>query len=233
MQSEQFDVLHEPFTDCYYFGEDRQSNRYGDAPEKKEISGASVCRQILEPGGKRRFVKELCFQADPYLGDDFIRRVISAFIVRSPDAVFSSLIKLKPDFTEHEFGYTALERIWGKVSALQDKLPLLIDGDEFRAAPSRSLAAFCAMAGIAHDAKMLSWSDGRIRPWGPDEAESQAKWHNTLELSNGIIPPSPREEVPVPEERRELMCNAWRVYRDIMSARAQASRRPTGSRWQM
>ena len=231
MQSEQFDVLHEPFTDCYYFGKDRQSNRYGDAAEKREISGASVCRQILAPGSKKRFVKELCFQADSYISDEFIRRVTSAFIVRSPDAVFSSLIKLKPDFTEHEFGYTALEKIWGKVSALQDEPPLLIDGDDFRADPSRSLTAFCAMAGIAYDAKMLSWSDGRIRPWGSDEAESQAKWHKTLELSSGIIPPFPREEVPVPEERQELMLNAWRVYRDIMSNRARVSRQPTGSRW--
>ena len=110
-QRDDFDVLHEPFTDCYYFSRDRRSARYGDQPDRSAYTAVSACEAVFRPTTKRTFVKELCFQAEPYLNQAFIDRVRSTFIIRSPEVVLNSLMPLKPDFTEDEFGYTAMERI--------------------------------------------------------------------------------------------------------------------------
>jgi Sulfotransferase domain len=220
ISSRQFEVLHEPFTDCYYFGSDRKSGRYGSPPGRKVSSGKSTCRQILEAGDLRRFVKELCFQAEPYVDGEFISKVTSTFIIRSPDAVLASLKNLKPDFTEHEFGFTALRRIWEQARSLQSSPPLVVEGDQFRANPARVLRAFCEAIGAHYDEDMLSWETGRIRNWMPHEAESQAKWHATLEQSRGIIQPPERHPAAAPFNRDETMDHAWQIYRDVLSASA-------------
>ncbi|HET9079835.1 MAG TPA: hypothetical protein VFO01_04890 [Trebonia sp.] len=213
--SPQFSVIHEPFTDCYYFGEERRSDRYGNARGNRAHSGADACRHILTVGKRRYFVKELCFQAEPYIDDQFLTRITSTFIVRRPDVIFASLEHLKPDFTEHEFGFTALERIWDRVRELTGSVPTLVDGERFREDPEGVLSAYCKSIGAAYDPGMLRWADGRIRNWAPHEAESQAKWHRTLEQSAGILPPSRRPTPLVAGSRQHVLDEAWRIYRKV------------------
>jgi hypothetical protein len=217
VESGQFEVIHEPFTDCYYFGEDRRSNRYGDAPERGSCSGPSTCRWILEGNGKRRFVKELCFQAEPYVSREFLSKVTSTFIVRAPDVVLASLEGLKPDFTEDEFGFTALERIWRQVCDLHRPPPIVVDGNQFRADPTLVLRAFCEEIGARYDESMLRWDVGKIRDWEPHEVASQSKWHSALEQSHGIIPPLARDTAEQATERKDVVDRAWQVYREVMS----------------
>ena len=213
--SPQFNVIHEPFTDCYYFGKDRKSDRYGDKKEISKNSGARTCQYILATGEKRCFVKELCFQAEPYISDQFLAGVTSTFIIRRPDAVLASLASLKPDFTEHEFGFTALERVWDRVQELTGSVPPLVDGHAFREDPEGVLSSYCKCIGAAYEPGMLRWTDGRIRNWAPHEAHSQAKWHQTLEQSDGILPPSRRPSPSVTGSRQQVLDDAWRIYRKV------------------
>lgn len=211
----QFAVMHEPFTDCYYFGDDRRSDRYGDEKGLKVRSGAATCRDILTTGKRRRFVKELCFQAEPYIDERFLSQVTSTFIVRRPDVVLASLERLKPDFTEHEFGFTALERVWDRIRALTGSAPPVVDGDAFRADPERLLSAYCTSIGAAYEPGMLRWADGRIRSWEPHEAASQAKWHRTLEQSSGILPPAHRASAAAAGRHQQVLDDSWRIYRKV------------------
>lgn len=217
-QRHDFEVVHEPFTDCYYFGQARRSNRYGDQPNRSGYSTAEAYEAVFGPTAKRIFVKELCFQAEPYLDEAFIERVTSTFIVRSPDVVLSSLAPLKPDFTEDEFGYTALERIWKRVTSACDSPPVVIDGDRFRNSPHETLAAYCRRVSIPFNARMLYWDDGAIRRWEPHERESQAKWHRTLESSHNILPATQNRKVTVPAHLRSAFRTAERVYEMIASS---------------
>ncbi len=214
----EFDVVHEPFTDCYYFSTCRQSRRYGDAPAREGSTPRLARNHVLRPrSGRRVFVKELCFQAEPYIDEHFLRNVTSSFIIRSPDVVLSSLSPLKPDFTEHEFGFTAFERLWSKVAAVQAGEPILIEGNKFRADSEQVLKAYCDATGVAYQPAMLTWDDGHIRAWGPDEYDSQAKWHATLEKSHGVLPPSPNTPPPIPADAVEMMEDAWRIYQKVLS----------------
>jgi hypothetical protein len=183
-------IIHEPFTDCYYFGKERRSRRYGDRADRSAYNTSDALALILAESASVTFVKDLCFQAEPYVSRRFLEAATNTFMVRSPDAVLASLAPLKPDFTEEEFGFVPLARMWHRVVAELGHEPIVVDGDMFRTDPEAVLRQYCERTGLAFDRCMLHWENGRIREWSKGEEDSQAKWHYTLEHSTGIIPPS-------------------------------------------
>ncbi len=186
-------ILHEPFTDAYYFGPNRRSDRYGERSDVGCIFDRAEIETIIRhaPDGRRRFVKELAFQGEPYVSDALLQEAVHLFITRHPGAVYSSLIKLKPDFTEDELGFQALQRIHRRIRDVGGSIAMVIDGDAFRAEPEATVRAACRAIDIHYDPTMLHWSDGRIRDWRPGEEKSQAVWHDTLENSSTILKPIP------------------------------------------
>jgi hypothetical protein len=220
------EVVHEPFTDCYYFSRVRRSDRYGDQPHKHRRDGAWAVEQIERCPAPVAFVKDLCFQAEPYATERFLHATTNTVILRSPDAVLASLAPLKPDFTDDEFGFLALERMWRRLVHGDTPEPVVVEGDVFRAHPEYVLRDYCARVGVAFVPEMLHWPRGRIREWSPDERESQAKWHRTLESSTGILPPrEPDPEVRVPPQLAGTYRRAWEIY-DEVSAYALRPVRP-------
>ncbi|MGC9666040.1 hypothetical protein ACNTMW_05720 [Planosporangium sp. 12N6] len=211
-------VVHEPFTDCYYFGRARRSGRYGDQPHKADRDGPWAVAEIDRASGPVVFVKDLAFQSEPYLPDDVLARLTNTFIVRHPASVLASLNPLKPDFTEDEFGFLALGRLWHRVVHTLGQPPVVVEGDAFRSHPEEVLCDYCDRVGLDFDRRMLHWNDGRIRPWSADERESQAKWHATLEHSTGILPPVPRPPVSVPARFAAAYGRAVRIYEEISAA---------------
>lgn len=184
------EIVHEPFTDCYYFSNVRRSSRYGEEPSRTQYDGGCAAQDILQVDAPVIFTKDLCFQAEPYVSQEFLEGAINTFIIRDPKTVLSSLQPLKPDFSEDEYGYLAFKRMWDRVVGELQQKPILIEGDRFRQDPRNTLKRYCYEVGLTFDPGMLEWKQGRIREWAPHENESQAKWHHTLETSNRILPPA-------------------------------------------
>jgi len=208
-------VSHEPFTDCYYFGSQRRCARYGDQPHKNGFTGASAVAEILADPAPVVFTKDLAFQAGPYLSDELLAQITNTFIVRHPRTVLRSLTPLKPDFTEDEYGFTALARLFRRVTKLGQHPRVVVEGDDFRRNPDEVLRAYCLAVGLRFDEAMLHWEDGRIRNWTPDEEQSQAKWHRTLEASHTVLPPTEDDSVPVPPERAQMYQRALDIYQEL------------------
>ena len=185
-------VLHEPFTDCYYFGPQRRSSRYGDSPVVAGFDAAAAQEFILSAAAEpdRIFVKDLAFQAYHYLQDDLLSKLTSTVLIRHPQRVMASLLRLKPDFTEEELGFQALDALSQRITRLQGRPPAIIEGEQFRAQPRQTLLHFCTTNGLPFSEAMLRWGSGSLRPWLPHESESQRKCHATLENSQTILPPS-------------------------------------------
>lgn len=183
-------TLHEPFTDCYYFSKDRRSSRYGTHDHLHEYTGTRAIADIDRLDAPIVFFKDLAFQAIHYLTDAFLMRITNTFIVRHPREVLASLLPLKPDFTEEEFGFGSLSALFTVVTERCGQTPIVIDAVRFRKDPEGVLQRFCTAVGVAFDQRMLHWDDGRLRDWQPHEAESQAKWHRTLAASRSILPPT-------------------------------------------
>lgn len=180
-------VLHEPFTDSYYFSRQRMSSRYG---EVQELPDQDACRyaSLAGYGPGVTFVKELAFQGRPYVDDDLLRGATHAFLYRHPAAVVRSLQGLKPDFTEDELGFTALEALHERVRLVSGRPATLLNGDEFRSSPEAFLRSYCKNNQLPFSESMLTWEPGPLREWKAHESQSQRKWHQRLEASRGIIP---------------------------------------------
>lgn len=206
-------VVHEPFANCYYFGPSRRSDRYGNVKEVADFDGARAMQSVAPSVGETVIFKELCFQAAGYVSDDFLASVTNTFMLRHPDAVVASLRRLKPDFTEDELGFTPLGEIFGRVAELGQSR-IVVEGEIFRAAADPVLRAYCDLVGLPFEPKMLQWHDGRIRRWAPHEAESQAKWHSTLEASTGIEPP-PRDRPPPASDLGDAYNRAMAIYNQV------------------
>ena len=99
MHNARVDVVREPFANCYYFGRDRRSMRYGNRPAVAHIDQSAVFARVLRSRrGKTCFVKELAFQGRPYVTDAFLGVARHLFLINTPEVVYSALVKLKPDF---------------------------------------------------------------------------------------------------------------------------------------
>ena len=55
-------LLHEPFTDSYYFSNQSRNNRYGAYTGLEDHNGGFAENEILNYPGRALFVKELAFQ---------------------------------------------------------------------------------------------------------------------------------------------------------------------------
>lgn len=206
-------TVHEPFADCYYFGPERRSNRYGGVEEPEDYDHRRALESLEPAIGETIVFKDLSFQAAHFMPDDFLARITNTFIVRHPDLVIDSLRRLKPNFTEEELGFAPLAAMFERVTGLGQQ-PTVVEGQIFRAQPELVLRRFCADVGIAFESDMLEWEDGRIRQWAPHETESQAKWHSTLEASAQIEPPSPVKPA-APVEFGHLYERALGVYHRV------------------
>ncbi|MCR9255208.1 MAG: sulfotransferase family protein [Alphaproteobacteria bacterium] len=217
--SAHLDICHEPYTEAYYFGPDRVSDRYGDLPGDRDLEqfsrAATNGRMLMEIASKRVFMKELAFQAERYIDDDLLGSALNLFITRHPRNVYASLVRIKPDFTEEEFGFTALKRVYDRVKGLRQET-IVVDGDAFRRAPEPVVERVCAFIRVPFSPDLLHWDDGRIRDWKPEESQSQSKYHATLESSRTVLPPETGRLPPPRPEHREILEFSEKVYSDIL-----------------
>ncbi|WP_210214336.1 hypothetical protein, partial [Sinorhizobium meliloti] len=139
---------------------------------------------------------------------------INIFITSKPINVYSSLMKLKPDMTEDEFGFVALKRIFDRVMAFQENT-IVIDGTRFRDEPQTVVKKVCDFIDIPFRPDLLQWDDGRIRNWKNGEEKCQAMFHATLENSTTIMPTSQCANVSVRTEHEGMLRTADRIYKAL------------------
>lgn len=215
------DVVHEPFTESFYLGPIRGSSRYGNPTNETEGMPGGVIDDLLRRAAEAErserlvFIKELAFQGEPFVPDALLARARHLFVMRDPQRVFPSLVKLKPDFSEAEFGFTSLARVVERLDSLGLEVRG-VDGDELQSSTEAALRAACSWVGVKFDPSMLEWSDGRIREWTPDEAQSQVPWHRTLEASTGFVRTKHTPVEPSPRQRK-IIAQAVEIYEGLQA----------------
>lgn len=220
--SPELDIAHEPFTDVYYFSKERRSNRYGNA---KSLRGNSISSTrvkellLLRSRRKKLFIKELAFQGEPFVDNGLLQESQHILLIRKPQRVYQSLIKLKPDFSEDEFGFCSLDRVYKRLLSLGKNVEV-IDGDDFTASPESVVRNLCHLINVEYKPSMLCWESGQIRKWNSHESESQAKWHKTLERSKTIVKTQPcNKVVEVAEQHQECFHLALDIYYKLTQCR--------------
>ena len=209
-------VVHEPFTDCYYFSRGRKSSFYGDCEELLDYDGNQAIQKIQLNSAPIIFCKELAFQGLPYINQYFLKNVINTFIIRHPIEVLASMEKVETNFPEEDFGFNELYQIWTIVTENLKQQPIVVEANRFRSNPEVVLRSYCEKIGIEFMPQMLSWEDGKLMTWQPYELDTQVKWHKTLESSTNILPPPvAKTQIKISPERVKMMEKAIEIYEII------------------
>jgi sulfate adenylyltransferase len=193
VERDDFEVLHEPFSAAYYYGEDRISDRFVDAEPKAEYGYQRVLEDVLRPREKRVFVKDMAYHAKALLGPGFASRFVNTFIVRDPKYVLVSLYKMWPDFTLEETGYEDLYRLFRYATDAGEDVAV-VDAMTFSENPAGVLAAYCEHLEVPFRSGSLSWESGDVSGWDNWEG-----WHEEAERSTGIKPAERRDPELPPE----------------------------------
>jgi hypothetical protein len=196
VERDDLEVLHEPFSSSYYYGEDRLSDRYLDAEPKPQHNYQNVLSEVLKPRQKRVFLKDMAYQAKGVLGPEFISNFVNTFIIRDPKYVLTSLYKMWPDFTLEETGYEEL--YWAYRYATEaGEDPVVVDAMTFSENPVGILSVYCERLGIPFRANSLSWEPGEVEEWKDWE-----EWHEAAQRSTGIER-AERRDPALPDELQE------------------------------
>ena len=193
LERNDFEVLHEPFSASYYYGEDRKSDRYADAEPRAEYGYARVLEDVLRPRERRVFVKDMAYHAKGLLGPGFASRFVNTFIVRDPKYVLVSLHKMWPDFTLEETGYEDLYRLF-RYAMDAGQEPVVVDAMTFSENPAGVLAAYCEHLEVPFRSGSLTWESRDVSDWDNWEG-----WHEEAEKSTGIEPAERRDPELPPE----------------------------------
>ncbi len=102
--SPKISIVHEPFTDVYYFSKWRKSDRFGECEPQKDFSPNLAIEEITKKREENSivFFKEMAFQALPYISDDFLNEITHTFIIRHPQEVIASWYKVEQYPTDWE-----------------------------------------------------------------------------------------------------------------------------------
>ena len=220
VEREDFEVLHEPFSDAYYYGPDRMSDRFADAEPKPEHSFEKVLQRVLEPRDRRVFVKDMAYQAKGVLSPDFAGRFVNTFIVRDPKYVLVSLYKMWPDFTFEETGYEDLYRLFRYATEGGGEDVAVVDAMTFSENPEGVLAAYCEHLEIPFRSGSLSWESRDVEHW-----DSWEGWHDAAEKSTGIKPAT-RRDPELPAELEEVYERCLPYYYELAAHAIHATSRP-------
>lgn len=177
-------VLHEPFSEHYYYGPEKRSDRYDDV--HPEATPSRILGAIQRAGGERRvFLKDMASHVRTLVTPEFVAKFEHSFLIRDPAWALPSLEAKWPDFSDEEAGYGALEDLVDAVSA-SGRHPVIIDSYDLRTDPTGTIAGYCAAVGIPFLAEALEWSPGMPASW-----ETWEEWHHDVAASDGFRPRAP------------------------------------------
>jgi sulfate adenylyltransferase len=208
VERDDFEVLHEPFSASYYYGEDRLSDRFADAEPKAEYSYERVLEDIFRPREHRVFLKDMAYQAKKVLSPEFASRFVNTFIVRDPKYVLVSLYEMWPDFTLEETGYEDLYRLFRYATDAGEDVAV-VDAMTFSENPTGVLAAYCEHLEVPFRSGSLTWESGDVSEW--DDWEG---WHEDAQSSTGIEP-AERRDPELPEDLQAVYEQCLPYYYEL------------------
>lgn len=207
-----FRVLHEPFSMSYYFSPDRRSERFTDGEVKEEYRFEKVLSEVLSPGEKPVFFKDMAYHIASIMDRELVDRFRNTFLMRDPRAVLYSYAKKWPDFTFEEAGYEELYRLY-EYAVENGQDPVVIDAQDLSENPDAVVAAYCDSLGIDHKPQALTWEPREIPEW-----DVWNGWHDSAQESTGIGKLESKE-VDLPDNLEELYLRCLPYYEALYAKR--------------
>jgi hypothetical protein len=218
-----FDCLHEPWNELYYYGEDRRSRRDAHVEARPGHSYDATWAEILDRAaradGSGVFVKDFVYSVEHHLDEAKLAAMTHSFLVRDPRRVIQGLARHWPDCTYEEVGFESLRRLFDRIAERDGTPPVVIASDDLLNRPEDTIRAYCAAVGIPFLAEALSWEAGE-RPEVGWYGEGTGPWHDDLRASTGISRPT-TEYPPLEGDQRlvEMLERSTPHYEALLAHR--------------
>jgi hypothetical protein len=184
-------TVHEPFSRVTFFG----SADVGGTTCSSEAEVIAALLRLAASGPV--FVKETTDYRYPGVlaAASFLRDASHAMMVRAPEAVVASYLRLHPEASLGAMGFEHLAELSDAVHAATGERPFLLDGDDVAASPAGTVAAYCHAVGLPFLPDALQWEAGALPDWAPF-----SRWHEKAAASTGLVETTSE---PVPDALRE------------------------------
>ena len=175
----------------------------------------ALLREILTgpiPGGRTVwYQKHMAHHLVPEARGPWLSRLTHCFLVREPDEMLSSLLKVWPDAELEDTGLPQQVALFEQIRTQTGTLPPVLDGRAVMDNPQGSLMALCQSVGIPWDSGMLAW------PAGPRATDGvwAPYWYSAVRASTGFAPWRPRE-IDIPTEKEHLRQACRELYERLV-----------------
>ncbi len=147
-----------------------------------------LCADRLPPGKEIYYQKHMTHHILATMDLDWTDRLLNCFLIREPREVITSYIKIRPDVTLEDIGFSQQRRIFDHVRAQTGEIPPVIDTRDVLEDPRRVLGLLCDRIGVPFDEQMLHWPPGPRHSdgiWAPH-------WYSAVWASTGFEPYRPK-----------------------------------------
>ncbi len=174
------------------------------------IVARNLTEDPLPEGAAIWYQKHMAHHMLDHIELDWMDKLTSCFLIRSPAEVITSYIKVRAQPTMSDLGFPQLLRLFETVRRNSGSTPPVIDSRDVLEDPRGTLTLLCEAVSVPFSEKMLSWPPGRRESdgvWAP-------YWYAAVERSTAFAPYIPKDEAP-PPQLQDLLSQAQEAYREL------------------
>ena len=162
-----------------------------------------AARLTAAPAGEQTisYQKHMTHHLLPHIGREWLASLVHVFLIRDPRKVVLSYVRSRPAVNAADIGVLQQREIYDYVRHSAAADPLVIDADDFLAAPEAQLRALCARLGVEFSPRMLSWAPGPR----PSDGVWARYWYEQVYRSTGFERPAGAATVTVPRGLQGLI----------------------------
>jgi hypothetical protein len=167
------------------------------------------------PAGKTVFYqKHMAHHLLPGTETDWIDALTSAFLIREPREMLTSLAEFLPEPRLEDTGLPQQVKLFERIAARTGKTPPVLDAADVLNNPRRVLSLLCEAVGAPFDDAMLSWAPGprdTDGAWGP-------YWYDKVYQTTTFAPYRPKTGES-PAQLRSLFAECEPYYATLYEHR--------------
>ena len=189
-------TFHEPYSQAFYFGPEKQSARYAAQETKQQATYRSISKMLQKEYDDRDFVfsKEMAYCVENKMdifAEEGFKNFQHSFLIRHPLKAVYSLYRASTNpkltgwdyFDPAEAGFRQMLELYEFVDRNIHGNPVVVDADDLLDYPNGILQSYCEAVGLEYEETMTSWEPGPVPEW-----DVWAGWHEDALKSTGFKP---------------------------------------------
>jgi len=155
------EVFDEPFYAAYLKTTNKQHPMFQEVLDSQEQNYNLVVKNcISQEGTGICYQKHMVHHLLPSFDLDWVLLSKNCFLIRKPEDVISSFLNKWPIATFEDFGFKEQLNLYNFIKKKSEKEPIVVDANDLRKDPKKTLKKLCESLRIKWDSSMLSWTPG-------------------------------------------------------------------------